>query len=120
VWSQFPTRDSLIDLGNQITESAPEDKRDTFRPPLRTGFNNLSVSFETIRTEIDENSLLRGRVALAIGKAEWADIKWSQQAAAQKKHLINSVAAVFTASPSVNYKRPSATDAQRLATTLGI
>lgn len=99
-WSQFPTRDSLIDLGNQIIESSPPDKRNTFPSPLRTGFNNLNVSFETLRVGIENNSLLNGRVALAIGKAEWAEIKWSQQAAAQKKHLINSVAAVFTASPS--------------------
>ena len=100
VWSQFPTRDSLVDLGNKIIESAPPERRKSFPSPLKTGFNNLNVSFEGIRKGIAENSSLRSHVALALGKAEWADIKWSQQAVAQKKHLINSVAAVFTAAPT--------------------
>jgi ABC-type lipoprotein export system ATPase subunit len=106
-WSQFPTKESLIELGKQIIESAPEKVRHTFPQPLKTGFNNLNVSFERIRTGIVENSVLDHHVALALGKVEWADIKWTQQAAAQKKHLINSVDAVFTASPSLDAFRRS-------------
>jgi ABC-type lipoprotein export system ATPase subunit len=98
-WSQFVTRDSMHQLGQEVIAATPEDKRQGLRP-LRTGFNNLNVSFEKLREGILNNSLLRDHTLLAIGKIEWAKIKWTQGTAANKKHLINSVDAVFTASPS--------------------
>lgn len=97
-WSQFVTRDSMRQLGQDVINATPLGKRQPVSP-LRAGFNNLNVSFETLRKGIQSNSLLRDHTLLAIGKIEWADIKWTGGAAANKKHLINSVDAVFTASP---------------------
>lgn len=98
-WSQFVTRDSMQQLGQDVINATPEDKRQPISP-LRAGFSNLNVSFETLRKGIKNNSFLRDHTLLAIGKIEWADIKWTGGAAANKKHLINSVDAVFTASPN--------------------
>lgn len=99
VWSQFVTRDSMHQLGQQVIAATPENKRHGLTP-LRAGFNNLNVSFEKLRDGIQNNSLLRDHTLLAMGKIEWAKIKWTQGTAANKKHLINSVDAVFTASPN--------------------
>ncbi|OOP60961.1 hypothetical protein BMF89_15115 [Arthrobacter sp. SRS-W-1-2016] len=98
-WSQFVTRESMQQLGQEVIDATPEDKRQGLRP-LRVGFNNLNVSFEKLREGILSNSLLRDHALLALGKIEWSKIKWTQGTAANKKHLINSVDAVFTASPS--------------------
>ncbi|MEU0090158.1 TrlF family AAA-like ATPase [Kribbella sp. NPDC006257] len=98
-WSEIVTRESLIRLGNKVIEAAPLEHRNTYPGPLETGFNNLNVSFEEVRKAILGNTSLRDHLLLGVGKAEWSKIKWTPQAAANKKHLVNSVDLVFTASP---------------------
>lgn len=98
-WSQFVTPESMHQLGEKVIAATPEDKRKGLTP-LRAGFHNLNVSFEELRKGILANSLLRDHALLAVGKIEWANIKWTPGSAANKKHLVNSVDAVFTASPN--------------------
>lgn len=97
VWSQIVTRESILELGNQVIAAAPVDKQNTYPGPLQTGFSNLNVSYDSIRKGIASNSALRDHVLLAVGKVEWDKVKWSPASAAQKKSYINSVDAVFTA-----------------------
>lgn len=98
-WNEVPTRASMERLGQRIVESTPDDKKGDFahKSPLEIGFNNLNVNFELLRKGIADNSYLREHVMLALGKVEWDTIKWSAGSIAQKKTIINSVQAVFTA-----------------------
>ena len=96
-WKAVITRESLIDLGSKVIDSVPADKRADFGSPIEEGFNNLNVSLDRVKEAID-NHHLNGRYLLAVGKAEWADIKWNDNTIAEKKHIINSVDLVFSAS----------------------
>jgi hypothetical protein len=98
-WSEVPTHESMKRLGAKIIESTPPDKAGEFegKSTLEIGFNNLNVSFDQVRRGIAENTYLRRHVILALGKVEWSNIKWSIASIANKKSLINSVHAVFTA-----------------------
>jgi hypothetical protein len=98
-WSALPTRDSLTDLGNKIIESVPAEKRGQFKAPLVEGFNNLTFSLDTIQNAL-RNHYFEGRYLTAIGKTEWADIRWNDQSIASNKHLINDVDIVFVAAES--------------------
>ncbi len=95
-WAGALTRDSLIDLGNQVREATPAAQRKTLSNPLALGFSNLVVSLEAVE-KLLEGSYLKGRTVLAAGKAEWAEIKWSGQSAAIKKTLANTPRLLFTA-----------------------
>ena len=96
-WVAVPTRKSLEDLGNLIIQSVPEDKRHQFKGPLEEGFNNLNFTLEGVELAL-RNYYFPGKYLTAIGKTEWADIKWNNQTIAEKKNLINSVNIVFTSS----------------------
>lgn len=101
-WNEVPTELSMARLGEKIRESTPPDKKAEFEgmSDLEIGFNNLNVSFDEVRKAIDKNTYLRKHVLLAVGKAEWNNIKWSVSSIANKKTYINSVQAVFTAAKS--------------------
>jgi len=104
-WSGTVTMTSLSDLGHMIKESVPESRRSKFGPDLIEGFNNLNVTLDRVEEILQTNSYLQGRYITAIGKAEWADIKWNDQSIADKKDIINKVDLVFTAAPSIqNYE----------------
>lgn len=96
-WSGIPTRQSLEDLGRTIIESVPEPERVNYGSPLREGFNNLCVSLDVIKS-IVSSPYFYGQVLTAVGKTEWADIKWNDQSIADKKTIINSADLVFIAS----------------------
>jgi ABC-type lipoprotein export system ATPase subunit len=96
-WSGIPTRQSLEDLGRTIIESVPEPERVNYGSPLREGFNNLCVSLDVINS-IVRSPYFHGKVLTAVGKTEWADIKWNDQSIADKKTIINSADLVFIAS----------------------
>ncbi len=99
-WDAAPTKESIIDLGRYIIESAPQEKRADFGTPAEEGFNNICFSLRDIQ-ELTEGSYLKGKVITAIGKAEWAAIKWTNQSIAEKKTMINDPYLVFTASETV-------------------
>ena len=98
-WSSLVTRDSLEELGNIIISSVPKDERKNFDSPLIEGFNNLNFNYEHIQDCLG-NELFKDKFITAVGKTEWADIKWSDNTIAEKKNIINSVDCVFISSYS--------------------
>ncbi len=101
-WKALPTRASLIDLGQRIIESVPEHERKNFGQPLIEGFNNLCLSLDSINEALD-SPYFRKQCVTAVGKTEWANIKWNDQSIADKKNIINGADLVFTASETVQH-----------------
>lgn len=95
-WAALPTKRSLQDLGQKIIDSVPEAKRKDFGTPLIEGFNNLCLSLDSI-TDALRSHYFTGKYITAVGKTEWADIKWNDHTIAEKKTIINSADFVFTA-----------------------
>lgn len=95
-WNAVITRSSLEDLGRKIIDSAPERERKKYKSPLIEGFNNLSVSYETVMEAL-ENHILSNRFLVGIGKTEWADIQWNDHSIADKRTIINGADLIFTA-----------------------
>lgn len=98
-WSALPTRNSIEDLGRLIIESVPPEKRGEFGSPLSEGFNNLSFSLEDVQSALEAHYFDK-KFLTAVGKTEWADIKWNEQSIADKKNIINGANLVFVASQS--------------------
>src|SRR5207245_7207068 len=99
VWDAAPTPDSLKQLGELIHKTAPDPTHHAGRDPLLTGWSNLTFSLEVIREALKSHEFMK-RHLCAVGKAEWADIKWTGQGIAEKKTIINSADLVFVASTS--------------------
>lgn len=96
-WNGTVSRESLADLGRQIKESIPQAELPKYKTDLIEGFNNLNVTIEALRKVLNENSFIRGKAILALGKTEWADLKWNDQSIASKKTLVNEARLLFTA-----------------------
>lgn len=95
-WKGVITRESLAELGKLIIDAAPEDKKGDYATPQREGFNNLCMSLEKV-VEALNNPYFAGRFLIAVGKTEWANLKWDDQSIAEKRNLINRADLVFTA-----------------------
>lgn len=95
-WQALPTRASLEDLGKKIIESVPATEQSKYGTPLIEGFNNLCLSLSAV-TKALESHYFKDKYVTAVGKTEWADVKWNDQSIADKKHIINSATFVFTA-----------------------
>lgn len=95
-WQALPTRESLADLGQKIIDSIPADKRSGSPRPLHLGFSNINFRIADVREAL-QNHYLNGKHLVAVGKAEWADIRWTDQLIAEKKDIINGANLVFTA-----------------------
>ncbi|PPU04878.1 ABC transporter [Xanthomonas arboricola pv. corylina] len=95
-WNAVITRESLGELGKMIVDSAPEDKKGDYAPHLREGFNNLCVSLEKVVDALDK-PYFAGKFLIAVGKTEWANLKWDDQSIAEKRNIINQADLVFTA-----------------------
>lgn len=95
-WQGVITRESLGDLGSKIKESVPKDQLGKYGSNFQEGFNNLNVTLGDIQTVL-AGPFFRGKTLFGVGKTEWADIKWSDQSIAAKKHIINSAHFIFTA-----------------------
>jgi predicted ATPase len=98
-WRATPTRESLTDLGERLIASSPAEKRGQFGPPLKEGFNNLTLRLEDISDALDK-PYFKEKYLTAVGKTEWGDMAWNDNSIAEKKHVINSADLVFTASAS--------------------
>jgi hypothetical protein len=96
-WKALPTRESLTDLGHKIIDSVPEDQKSKFSSPLIEGFNNLCVNLGSLEKALNSH-YFEDKFVTAVGKTEWADIKWNDQSIAEKKTIINGAQLVFTAS----------------------
>jgi len=95
-WSGVITRQALRDLGASIKASMPQELRSTLGSDTKAGFDNLVVSMDAVRQALD-TSYFRNRAILALGKTEWACIKWQQGIIASKKSLVNTAKLLFTA-----------------------
>ncbi|MGH9867180.1 MAG: TrlF family AAA-like ATPase [Candidatus Polarisedimenticolia bacterium] len=94
-WAGVITRKSLEDLGHKIIATAPPERKREYDTPLIEGFHNLNLSVENIRAALD-SPYFTGRYVTAIGKTEWASLKWNDQSIAEKKTLINNADLLFT------------------------
>lgn len=105
-WNVAVTHASIEDLGRLIKEDMlPERLEELTESDFLLGFNNLNFD-ERRLVNLLENSYLRGKYIAAIGKAEWDQYRWNDHSIAEKKNIINSVPAVFTAAPDLGtFKR---------------
>ncbi|MGD7708136.1 TrlF family AAA-like ATPase [Microlunatus sp. Y2014] len=95
-WQGVITAESLADLGRRIKETVPAEELAKYDSDLREGFNNLNVSLGDVQGVLS-GPYFKGKALLAVGKTEWADIKWADQSIAAKKNVINSADLIFTA-----------------------
>lgn len=112
-WGALPTKHSLSDLGKLIIDSVPVTKRGRFGDPMIVGFQNLCISLDALQ-EVLRSHYFKDKVVTAIGKTEWADIKWNDQSIAEKKTIINAVDLVFMSAETLEgwaKARKSLTDA---------
>lgn len=102
-WGGVITKENLVDLGRRIIASVPEEEKANYGSDIIEGFNNLNLSYKDI-LEVLNNApqYFKGKYLTAIGKTEWADIKWTESSIAEKKNIINSVDFVFTAAETVD------------------
>lgn len=105
-WRSNLTRKSVEELGKLIYETTPADKRLGNWSNLVRGFHNLSFRLEDIRKKLEFHHF-EGKYVTAVGKTEWADIKWNHQSAADKKTVINDADVVFISSETVEDWRKS-------------
>ena len=96
-WSALPTKESLSELGELIISSVPDEQKAHFGSSLQEGFNNFCVNFDKLH-EILSRPHFDGKFLTAVGKTEWADIKWNDQSIADKKNIINQTDLVFISS----------------------
>lgn len=99
-WNGVVTHESLAALGAAIKRSVPADKLADFGSDLEEGFNNLNVDEEAILKHLINNSFLRGRYIVGVGKSEWDKIAWDDTSIAEKKDIINKAQLIFTAAAS--------------------
>lgn len=100
-WQALPTKESITELGSLIIKSVPEEKKADYKSPLEEGFNNLNFDYRQVLDKLD-NHYFKGKYFTALGKTEWASIKWNDQSIAEKKSLINKVDFVFISSETIS------------------
>lgn len=93
-WKSHPTREALEALGRSIIESVPVEERPKYGAPIIEGFNNLNITLESVEEALS-HQMLKGRAITAVGKTEWADVKWQDGNIAEKKNTINRADFVF-------------------------
>lgn len=96
-WSGVIDRQSLIDLGNKIIDSAPDAEKGQYNSPLIEGFNNLNVSVEDVKQILEGSSYFKDSYLIGIGKTEWDELKWTDSSIAEKKNVIQEADIIFTA-----------------------
>ncbi len=99
-WTRAITPESVKELGATIKKSVPESELANYGTDLIEGFNNLNVKEEQIFTALKKDCF-KGKFLIAVGKTEWADLKWSDASIATKKSIINEADIVFTSAESV-------------------
>ena len=102
-WGGVITKENLADLGRRIIANVPEEEKANYGSDIIEGFNNLNLSYKDILEVLNyAPQYFEGKYLTAIGKTEWADIKWTESSIAEKKNIINSVDFVFTAAETVD------------------
>jgi hypothetical protein len=93
---------TLTELGQQLIDATPPAKR-TSEQPLTVGYNNLNFHLAKIE-QLLENTTFTNKFLTAVGKTEWADVKW-QQGAADKRTIIDRADFVFVAAQTPDHCR---------------
>ena len=101
MWSGVISKESLEDLGKKIKESVPKDKLADYGSDLEEGFNNLCVNEDEIIKILVNNSYLKEKYLIAIGKTEWESLSWNDQSIAIKKDIINKADIVFISAKNI-------------------
>jgi ABC-type lipoprotein export system ATPase subunit len=97
-WGGLLTRENLARLGSLIIDSAPAERRHQYDDPLTEGFRNFNASIDRVH-ELLGNPIFEGKFLCGVGKTEWDQMRWTGSIA-EKKHIVNRAALVFTASES--------------------
>lgn len=98
-WLRAVTRGAIEELGKQIKESVPPEELSNYGSDLEEGFNNLNLKLDDILGLL-KRDCFKDKYLTAIGKTEWASLKWSDSSIATKKTVINRANIVFTAAES--------------------
>jgi DNA repair ATPase RecN len=98
-WTRSITRQSVAELGRNVIETTPADKKTSLGSELTEGFNNLNLNDKQLFDSLKKDCF-KGKYLIAVGKTEWADLKWTSGSAATKKTIINNADIVFTAAES--------------------
>jgi ABC-type lipoprotein export system ATPase subunit len=93
-WKGIITKESLKNLGESIINSVPMKERKHYGSPLKEGFNNLTLNIKDINDALN-SSYFKNKYVTAVGKTEWANIKWMDGSIADKKTIINKSDIVF-------------------------
>jgi len=93
-WNGIITKESLKTLGKSKIDSVPEEQVKNYDSPLKEGFNNLTLNVKNINDALN-NSYFKNKYITAVGKTEWANIKWQDGSIADKKSMINRPDIVF-------------------------
>ncbi|MEH6470328.1 MAG: hypothetical protein V7752_03685 [Halopseudomonas sp.] len=99
-WTRAITYESVKDLGRSIKRSIPESERYKYGSDLVEGFNNLNLKEDQIFQSLQKDCF-EGKHLIAIGKTEWAELKWTDSSIATKKSIINKSDIVFTSAESI-------------------
>ncbi|MEE4000828.1 hypothetical protein V1T75_10800 [Tenacibaculum sp. FZY0031] len=99
-WTRAITRESVEELGAKIKSGVPPEQLSKYGTDLEEGFNNLNVREDKI-FEALQRDCFKDKYIVAIGKTEWAELKWTDASIATKKSVINKADIVFTASESI-------------------
>jgi len=98
-WTRAITRESVEELGREIKATIPEDELPKYGSDLKEGFNGLNLKLDQIFKSL-EKDCFKDKFLTAVGKTEWADLKWTDASIATKKDVINKAKLVFTAAES--------------------
>jgi hypothetical protein len=99
-WTRAITPASVEELGNKIKSGVPATELHKYGSALIEGFNNLNVKEDMIFEALNKDCF-EGKFLIAVGKTEWAELKWTDASIATKKSIINMAHLVFTAANSI-------------------
>lgn len=106
-WSGYLSRSNLDSFGSAIRDAMPPERRDEHHESdLQLGFANLAISLDKL-DDVLAQSAFKNKTLTAIGKTEWAALRWNDQSLASKRDLINRADMVFTAAASAGEYRRS-------------
>jgi len=89
-FAEFLSDGAVAELGTKVREALPpKDKaRAKGVPDFVIGMNSINFDLGQIKKLCKQSNALSGATLTAIGKNEWADIKWNDKSVAEKRHLI--------------------------------
>lgn len=99
-WTRAITPESVKELGASLKKGVPTSELSNYGTDLMEGFSNLNIKEEQIFKSLQKDCF-KDKYLIAIGKTEWADLKWTDASIATKKSIINDADIVFTSAESV-------------------